>query len=183
MKLIKVYYLLASLLAAFLPSAAATNNLRAIPIPSEKTDPHPHQRAVQVQGHFLSFEFNGVPRYLKITSDGWAIYKSREDEATEFEEYKYKDKTYYKVRNGTWKGYYLSYNARGYLGAFSWINAVAWRNNSLDKPCLTVDVNGFRGVEYVLGLNSRGKTFVYDQSYVVFDVKWSNTEAICMKKP
>ena len=108
-----------------------------------------------------------MTRYLKIKkSGGWATYTTNKDEATKFAQYTYYGKTYYTVTSGDWDDYYLSYNNRGYLGAFIWDDAVAW--GTFDG-CLTVE-----GYTW--------ETFVDDENYVVVDDdKWDDSEGICMK--
>jgi len=82
-----------------------------------------------------------------------------------FETYVYQGNTYYKLTDGKYKGYYLSYNKNGYLGAFSWRNVVAWEQQSC---CLMVD-----GTYWL--------TFEYSNSYVVVDhTKHSGYEEICL---
>ena len=123
--------------------AGAAKNLYASP--SEKTNPHHGDgqdeaerrgRAFSTSGH-LSFKYKGVTQYLKIKSDGWVTYTTSKDkEATRFAQYKEGGKIYYTVTSGDWDDYYLSYNNYwGYLGAFRWIDAVAW--GTFDG-CLTV---------------------------------------------
>jgi len=75
----------------------------------------------------FSLSYKGVSMgFMSIDSSGWCHFSNSGD-GDQFEQYVYTDgKTYYRVKGGTWDGYYLSVNRNAYVGVYGWTYAVGW---------------------------------------------------------
>jgi hypothetical protein len=93
----------------------------------------------------LGLSYQGVSMgFMSIDSSGWCHF-SNSDDGDQFEQYVYTDgKTYYKVKGGTWDGYYLSCNRNAYVGVYGWTYAVGWH---------------FEGSRFICEYNSKPLSF------------------------
>lgn len=87
-------------------------------------------------------------KYIQLNDDNYAVITDNVASATIFGRMMYDKKTYYVANSGKYAGYYLSYSIRGYIGTYTWTNAVAWTQSK--ALCLTVDNGkGWKTYEYV----------------------------------
>jgi hypothetical protein len=70
-------------------------------------------------------------QFVNIDYDGWAVFQS--SQGTQFVLVQYGGPNYIVVASGRWKDYYLSYNDRSYVGAYSgWSSARYWEIDPVD---------------------------------------------------
>jgi len=150
----KTFFLAHILAAAMASTGAVATNLRAVSGKEENpSKPFELVASNDQDGAARRLSPSGVistagsTEYLHVRdSDGWVITASTLEDATTFEEYVDNGDTYYKVIDGAYHGYYLSYKHNGYLGAFQFKNAVAWEQR---HGCLTVDGTVWVTYEYL----------------------------------
>jgi len=79
----------------------------------------------------VSLRTQETGKFVHIKSAGWAIFADSSD--TKYILVQYGTEHYIVIANGTWKGYYLSYNRNSYVGAYrSWDRASYWGVDPVD---------------------------------------------------
>ena len=122
-------------------AADANNNLRAEAVAEGDTS---HRNLASTTGVIGSTD--GTLYLELVDHDGWVHTTSDLSEATRFETYVWKGKTYYKPTVGKWAGAYLSYNKNDYMGVYrTWRDARAWAPRN---GCLTVHGLTWETFEY-----------------------------------